>query len=466
MQKKLIALAVAAVISAPAFADVNIVTTDGETLSLYGVFDAAVGNIQHSVAESPNFPFSVNPYSAVKTSTANTGSVSGLFNGGISDSRLGLKGSEDLGDGMKAFFDVETGFDLPSGQTNSGVAMLANGSNEAGANTSLNGQLFNRQAYAGISDATYGSIQGGLNYNPIADVLSKYDPVQYANLFSPLGFSGTVGGGGGISENTRVADSLKYFNKFGAVNVSVLLKMSGMPNSSSGGGAVNVGYEDGGFGIQAVYEQFQDVLRTAAGGGGLDTGGTGGTVGTATGIGTIAAENFNTSAFLVSAKYKMGDATVKAGYEHQVLKASSDQAATNQMLYGYVAAVTSSTGADLPVNVYYVGGDYNFTPTTNLAVGFYTISQPEVAATTGTATGTTANSQASANSNYVSLLLDHNFSKRTDAYLGAMLSMYSGNNFDGAYAGAPGTGGIGKIPGGAPYYNSNLITAAGLRIKF
>ena len=463
MQKKLLALAVAAAISAPAFADVNVVTNDGETLSVYGVLDAAYGSIRNSQSASPNFPFSVNPYSAqAVNSTANT--VSGLFNGGISDSRVGLKGSEDLGDGMKAFFDVETGFDVTSGMSNNGVASLANGTNEVGANTSLNGQFFNRQAYVGISDESLGSIQGGLNYNQVADVLSKYDPVQYADLFSPLGFSGTVGGGGGISENTRVSNSLKYMNKFGAINFSLLFKPTDAANSSAGGGAVNLGYDDGAFGIQAVYESFADVLKTGSSAAGIDTGACTLTTGNCTsvnntGIGTISATNYNTSAYLVAAKYKMDALTVKAGYEHQVLKASTDTAATSQMLYGYVAAVSSYTGNDLPTNVYYVGGDYSFTPTTNLAAGYYTINQVEA---DKTATGVAG--QLAGTSKYISLLLDHNFSKRTDVYAGMMYSGFSGDNFDKTVTTSTAGNNSGK--GGSLVYNSNVISAVGLRVKF
>jgi predicted porin len=453
MQKKIIALAIAAAISSPAFADVAVVNTDTSNLTVYATLDGAVGNIQHSQAQSGNFPFGVTPYSAVKTSTANTGSVTGLFNGAISDSRLGFKGTEDLGDGMKAFFVLETGLNLATGTANNGVASLANSANEANGNTSLNGQLFDRQAFAGISDASWGSIQGGLNYNPVVDVLVKYDPVQYADLFSPIGFSGTIGGGGGVSENTRVANSLKYMNKFGLINVGVLLRLSGTPNSSTGGAAINVGYEEGAFGVQAVYEQFQDVLKTGAGATGALTG-----------------TMYNTSEYLLAAKYKMGDATVKAGYEHQVLSAASDNAPTTQAMFGYVATVTTTQGADLPTNVYFVGGDYNITPTTNIAIGYYDVSNVE-AASTGLATAvagstTASNNQAASDAKYISLLLDHNLSKRTDVYAGAMLAMFSGNGYDATYTGAPGTAGVGKIGAGSSVYNSNLITAVGVRMKF
>lgn len=75
MQKKLIALAVAAAFSAPAFADVNV----------YGIVDAAVANV--SV----------------------TGMKSDLtvISGGLSTSRLGVVATEDLDNGMKAIAKVE-----------------------------------------------------------------------------------------------------------------------------------------------------------------------------------------------------------------------------------------------------------------------------------------------------------------------------------------------------------------------
>lgn len=75
MQKKLIALAVAAAFSAPAFADVTV----------YGIVDAAVANV----------------------------SVTGLksdltvISGGLSTSRLGVVAAEDLDNGMKAIAKVE-----------------------------------------------------------------------------------------------------------------------------------------------------------------------------------------------------------------------------------------------------------------------------------------------------------------------------------------------------------------------
>ncbi|MDD7960706.1 hypothetical protein PUT90_28550, partial [Klebsiella pneumoniae] len=71
---------------------------DGNSVTLYGVLDAAVGVVEHSADASAQFPASVNPVN--KVSTAYRHSVWGMYNGGISDSRWGLRGTENLGSGL------------------------------------------------------------------------------------------------------------------------------------------------------------------------------------------------------------------------------------------------------------------------------------------------------------------------------------------------------------------------------
>ena len=79
MQKKLIALAIAAAFSAPAMADVT----------MYGIIDAAVARVSQT---------------AKKTDTL-------AVSGGLSGSRLGVKGAEDLDNGMKAVVVLEYSLD-------------------------------------------------------------------------------------------------------------------------------------------------------------------------------------------------------------------------------------------------------------------------------------------------------------------------------------------------------------------
>ncbi|MCH5824209.1 porin, partial [Salmonella enterica] len=66
----------------------------------------------------------------------------GMINGVQSGSRWGLRGSEDLGDGLRAMFTVESGFDSGNG-------------------TSQQGRLFNRQATIGLANDSWGSLEFG-----------------------------------------------------------------------------------------------------------------------------------------------------------------------------------------------------------------------------------------------------------------------------------------------------------------
>lgn len=77
-----------------------------------------------------------------------------LFNmssGVLSGSRFGLRGSEDLGGGLKALFNVESGFDATSGKFSQG------------------GLLFGRQAYVGLSNTRWGSATLGRQYDALVD---------------------------------------------------------------------------------------------------------------------------------------------------------------------------------------------------------------------------------------------------------------------------------------------------------
>jgi len=80
MQKKIIALAIAAAISGPAFADGNV--------TVYGVANASFDLVDNG----------------------SIGATSGTRNNKISSnaSRIGFKGSEDLGEGLKAVWQIES----------------------------------------------------------------------------------------------------------------------------------------------------------------------------------------------------------------------------------------------------------------------------------------------------------------------------------------------------------------------
>ncbi len=445
----LIALAVASTLSSVAHAD-------DSTITLYGVLDAAVGTVQHSFSTNNAFPATIVATQAnAITPGKNDKSLNGMFNGGIQDSRWGIRGKEDMGDGLSAIFTLESGIDLPSGQLNNadGISGLGtnSGSSSSGANSSLSGQLFNRQAWAGVASKEYGAITVGRQYEPMYDILTTYDPVQYAQLFSPLGFSGSLGGGIGVSEELRMDNSVKYAHKLGDFNFAGMYQFGGIAGHNGAGSAWNLrlGYESGPVGIQAAYQRLTDALSAANDGYNpaaqtVLTNLTGGTT-TLVNAPNIKVTNQNSVGYLIAAKYHLYDGNIKAGVMHYTLGAPSDAFSTLSVtnLYGTPIASATNLGTDKTFRIGYIGGDYNLTSKFNLAAGYYAIHQdasPNTAA---------AGAQKAGDQRYYSLLADYNLSKRTDAYAGMMYQNLGGDAF-------PST----------TTYQSNRILALGLRHKF
>ncbi|MDZ4357703.1 MAG: porin, partial [Variovorax sp.] len=92
-----------------------------------------------------------------------------LEDGGQTASRLGFRGTEDLGGGMGAHFTLESGFAPDTGNgTLPGPAMS-----------------FSRQSFVGFS-APWGQIDAGRMYTPMFYALFKADPYGLNSVFSPI----------------------------------------------------------------------------------------------------------------------------------------------------------------------------------------------------------------------------------------------------------------------------------------
>ena len=76
--------------------------------------------------------------------------------GAIQNSRWGLRGSEDLGGGLKAIFKLENGFDINSGKFSQG------------------GLEFGRNAFVGL-EGPYGTVTLGRQYDSVADYIGEFE---------------------------------------------------------------------------------------------------------------------------------------------------------------------------------------------------------------------------------------------------------------------------------------------------
>ncbi|SAL36223.1 porin [Caballeronia sordidicola] len=118
------------------------------TLQLYGLIDEVVGNFKASGDPS---------------------SVVGLMNGGQITSFYGIRGTEDLGGGLKAGFAVESYILANTGQGGRYVGDA----------------LYSRNAYVEIA-SPYGLVRFGRQVTPLFYIMAKANPMGGSFRFSPL----------------------------------------------------------------------------------------------------------------------------------------------------------------------------------------------------------------------------------------------------------------------------------------
>jgi predicted porin len=113
---------------------------------------------------------------------------------------------ESLGDGFVLIGKAETNFNPLSMQLADACAALVENNGKgnpatqvSAANGSRCGQPFAGQYYAGLSNASYGTLTGGRQSSLQNDTIGAYDPMGGSYAFSLIGFSGTADGGIGTS---------------------------------------------------------------------------------------------------------------------------------------------------------------------------------------------------------------------------------------------------------------------------
>lgn len=148
MQKKLIAAAVAGLLSAGAGSALA-----AENVTLYGVADVYVG--------------------ALKVGDSKRHTV--INSGGLSGSRLGFKGAEDIGNGVKAIFTLEYGLDIDESDKYATTNKWDNDANNYLATTKKTGGIANaRQTFAGLT-GDFGTVVAGRLQTAGYDWAAAYD---------------------------------------------------------------------------------------------------------------------------------------------------------------------------------------------------------------------------------------------------------------------------------------------------
>jgi len=172
MKKSLVALAILAAAG---------VASAQSSVTLFGVVDAV--------------------YAHGSGSGVGSSSKSQITNSGYNSSRLGFRGTEDLGGGMSASFWLEAGVN-----NDNGSGALTSTNNQVGGTTGGGGLTFNRRSTVSLASGL-GELRLGRDYTP-----------QFWNqtVFDPFGTNGvgttqTLNSGLGGTTAVRASNSVGYF---------------------------------------------------------------------------------------------------------------------------------------------------------------------------------------------------------------------------------------------------------------
>ena len=341
----------------------------------------------------------------------------GMYGGNISGNRWGLKGSEELGGGLKAIFQLESGFDINSGAAGQG------------------GKMFGRQAFVGLASDRFGTITLGRQYDPLVDTVQPLTGDNY--------FGATFATPGDVDNNdnsSRTNNAIKYTSPLlDGFQFEGMYAMGGVAGSTGSGqswGAAGT-YAIGSFNIAAGYYMMDNGSSLA------DRTGTDGTVGWASGatsgamfdsqINQVYASARSVGTAAVAAQYVAGPFTFAARYSNVQLKADGSSTFATTQRYNVAGG--------------YFG--YQVNPALLLGLGY---------------SWTHGAGDSSNTYNQVSLGADYNLSKRTDLYALAAYQHANGQQ-PGAAPGVSAGASIGSY-GYDSASSSQELVSLGIRHKF
>ena len=422
---------------------------------VYGTVDVGFGYQTHGAPFDGQFVTGASYFLQKMNRTA----MWGLAPSGLSQSNIGVQIKEPLGQGWSFVGQLEAGFDpyslrlasSPGSEwSNRGVPLDLQSTN---GDSSRAGQFYNSLGFAGVSNATWGTLTFGRQNAFTADGVAAYDPKGGAYAFSPIGFSGTVAGGGD-TENAKYSTSVKYRVDIANFRVGAQYQFGGydLDNGSkeAWGGQVGGDFRVGPglLSLDAMAGYNKDAVNLGLGPTGIITG-------------TI---SDNTNVMLL-AKYTIDRLKLYAGYEWMQFAPPSDPNITsftdiagNLICSGACGTLNLTTIATTTYNVhdkilqaFWVGARYSLTDSLDVVGAYYHYDQNNFSSGANVAVcaaNALNNSGCHGTMDAASALIDWKFAPKWDTYIGTFFSQMNGGLDNGYLA------------------RNNLATTAGIRFRF
>ncbi|MBP0618548.1 porin [Cupriavidus consociatus] len=365
------------------------------SVTLYGVADINVEYVNH-VGVVPQASNGFNSGRAQKVFRENSGGYSG--------SRWGLRGTEDLGGGLKSVFALEGGFNVDTGTQQQG------------------GRMFGRQAFAGL-DTRIGQITFGRQYHSLFSTLANFVPARFATQYEP---AAVIAGA-----NFREDNVVKYTGKFGPLiaqanwsfGVGTALPQTNPAVPGAGGGGevpgqfrrdtaygAGLSYMAGPVGLGLAYDQWNPTMGTGTG-------------------------TYKKAAAMAS--YAFNDtAKVMGGYRWGQNKDQTGRLVVRD-------------------DFYWIGGQYRLSPALDFTLEYDYQNIRNLGGSTSVA-----------NPWQIALIVDYSLSKRTDIYPTTAYSKNAGLTLDSAASGFPSSLALGNSYALANGQSSMFGAAVGIRHIF
>ncbi|RKF33372.1 porin [Paraburkholderia fungorum] len=389
------------------------------SVTLYGLIDVGVNYLSNAqTGRSGNQLVGRSQYSLQEGST-----------GGQNGSRWGLRGTEDLGGGLSAIFQIENGFAINNGTLGQG------------------GAEFGRQAYVGLQ-SSYGTVTLGRQYDPVVSFVQPFAAgAQWGGYISshPDDVDNLL-------NTRRINNSVKYMSRsYGGFNFGGLYSLGGVPGSvgrnqiwslgagyTAGSLALGVGY------LNARNPNFSYFGTNPSAGTALTSNNMG-----ALGSATSAQSNpvvagyasaSTTQVIAAGASYVIGSATLGATYSNTQFRGLGNTGSSGPNPFGYSGTATfNNAEANFKYQIslaLLAGGAYDYTRSSG------------------------ASGRAGATYQQASVGTDYFLSKRTDVYAIVVYQHASGTDSLNQPAVASITGQT------ASANNHEVLVRLGLRHKF
>lgn len=359
------------------------------SVSLYGVLDTALTYIHNADGNQKLF---------------------GMNSGNLQGSRWGLKGTEDLGGGLSAVFQLENGFDSTNGRLGQG------------------GREFGRQAFVGLSSTTAGTVTLGRQYDPLIDLVQGMTADNYfGSVFA------TAGDVDNYDNSFRVNNAVKYTSPvWSGLQFELMYSFGNLAASTGSGNSYSgaVAYNNGPIGLSAGYIKMTNspagaVERTTW------TSSSDGTFDGPVNAGYATAHSINIAR--AAGQYVIGAFTVGAGYSNAQYKPDGASVFTTSEKYNTGQAFLN----------------YQATPAMLLGIGY---------------SYTKSSGDSSAKYHQASIGADYSLSKRTDIYIVGAYQHASGEIGDGAGGTTAAQASIGSYGYGGT--STQEMVNIGIRHKF